>query len=269
MNYCSYFIKDKALFGSYPTQQSVDELEQEGVRHFIDLTQSGEKYITPFKTKYNYISYPIKDRTIPDNMISFCKFIINISNIIKTTKNDLVYINCRAGHGRSGTVVSAIICYLFDLSPYEGLSYTSKCHNNRAVMRDKWRKIGSPQTYQQKQFIYRLFQPINLNKIIKVTNHEFSMLDNSFNNIFDCLDFIKQNASIDVEPFDDISIMKYIMTSIFNQDSELKDNLMNSYLRPIIAHIDSDVFWGIGKNNTGQNKLGIILNDIRLAYLQE
>ena len=39
MNYCSYFIKDKALFGSYPTQQSVEELEQEGVRYFVDLTQ--------------------------------------------------------------------------------------------------------------------------------------------------------------------------------------------------------------------------------------
>jgi protein-tyrosine phosphatase len=259
MDYKQKYIKYKTKY-----------LEQEGVRHFIDLTQTGEKYITPFKTKYNYISYPIKDRTIPDNMISFCSFIINISNIIKTSKKDLVYINCRAGHGRSGTVVSAIICYLFNLSPYEGLCYTSKCHNNRVIMRDKWRKIGSPQTYQQKQFIYRLFQPINLNKIVKVNNHDFCLFDNSFNNIFDCLDFIKQNACIvDIQPFDDISIMRFIMTSIFNQDAELKDNLMNTYLRPIIAHIDNDVFWGIGKNNTGQNKLGIILGNIRLSYFQE
>jgi hypothetical protein len=35
MERSSYFIKDKALFGSYPTQESVEELEKEGVRYFI------------------------------------------------------------------------------------------------------------------------------------------------------------------------------------------------------------------------------------------
>ena len=36
--YCSYFIKDKCLFGSYPNAHRVNELENEGVKYFIDLT---------------------------------------------------------------------------------------------------------------------------------------------------------------------------------------------------------------------------------------
>ena len=33
MDRSSYFIKDKALFGSYPTQSAIQELENEGVRY--------------------------------------------------------------------------------------------------------------------------------------------------------------------------------------------------------------------------------------------
>ena len=47
MDYCSYFIKDKAIFGSFPTQESVYELENEGVKYFVDLTDNDkEKKIT-------------------------------------------------------------------------------------------------------------------------------------------------------------------------------------------------------------------------------
>ena len=38
MNNCSYFIKDRAMFGSYPTQEAVQELEHEGVIYFVNLT---------------------------------------------------------------------------------------------------------------------------------------------------------------------------------------------------------------------------------------
>ena len=59
MNQCSYFIKDKAMFGCFPTQQSIEELEQEGVKFFLDLTQPEETKISPYTTKYTYINYPI------------------------------------------------------------------------------------------------------------------------------------------------------------------------------------------------------------------
>jgi len=51
MDYCSYFIKDKALFGSYPTLERAKELIDNGVSVFIDLTTESEK--TTLDNYYN------------------------------------------------------------------------------------------------------------------------------------------------------------------------------------------------------------------------
>lgn len=286
MNYCSYFIKDKALFGSYPTQQSVEELEQEGVRYFVDLTQKDEKHIIPYKTQYTYINYPIPDRSIPEDIHSFCGFIVKICDIIRNLRrNERVYINCRGGHGRAGLLVASILCYLFDMLPNDALCYTSKCHSNRSVMRDKWRKIGSPQTHGQKKLIYKLFQPLHFNKIYKhgVYKHEIKIENvGLFSNIFTCISYYKQmydkdptNSMFDIFSvnkelsWDEIKddVMNFIVTHGIESNSELKENLKNTYLRPIIVNIDVDNYWGIGKNNCGQNKLGKILYNLKLKYI--
>ena len=158
MDRSSYFIKDKALFGSFPTQDSVNELENEGVRYFINLTFNDESKITPYTTKYTAISYPIIDRYVPTDWQSYAKFIIKVSYIIRNLKmEDRVYIHCKGGHSRSGVVVASLLCYMFRLNPTESLEQTTKFHSNRSVMRDKWRKLGSPQTYRQKSFIHKFF----------------------------------------------------------------------------------------------------------------
>ena len=38
MNKCSFFIKNKALFGSYPNPEQVNELQSIGVKYFVNLT---------------------------------------------------------------------------------------------------------------------------------------------------------------------------------------------------------------------------------------
>ena len=83
MDKASFFVKNKALFGSYPTQKDIEEYEENGVIYFINLTENGEKGIEPYKTKYTYIHYPIKDMRIPTDWNSFAEFIIKVSNIIK------------------------------------------------------------------------------------------------------------------------------------------------------------------------------------------
>ena len=48
MDNASFFIKNRALFGSFPTQESVEELEKNGVKYFINLTDLAiEKNIKP------------------------------------------------------------------------------------------------------------------------------------------------------------------------------------------------------------------------------
>jgi protein-tyrosine phosphatase len=284
MNNCSYFIKDRAMFGSFPTQQSVEELEQEGVKFFLDLTQSEETKITPYTTKYTYINYPIHDRNVPDDIPSFCRLIVKISDIITSLrKNDRLYVHCRAGHGRSGVVVASILCYIFKLTPYDALIYTTKCHNNRSIMKDKWRRIGSPQTYHQKKFIYKLFHPINMNKIYKPNLYFYKIYikDNIFDNIFHAYNYYKQ--IYETEPSNAMflefegdnwaekrdNIMLFIVLKSIESNYELKMNLLTSYLRPIVAHLEHDSLWGTGHDNSGENKLGKILNEIRLKYIHE
>ena len=63
MEFCSYFIKDKALFGSYPTIKSADELKKENVLVFVDLTceeekTNLEKYYSLEDILYCELSYP-------------------------------------------------------------------------------------------------------------------------------------------------------------------------------------------------------------------
>ena len=171
MDRSSYFIKDRALFGSYPTQEAVNELEKEGVKFFINLTHDDEAKITPYTTNNKIIAYPIIDRHVPTDWQSFAKFIIRISYIIRNLKNgERIYLHCKGGHGRSGVVVAAILCYMFRLSPTDALEQTTKSHSNRSVMRDKWRKLGSPQTYRQKSFIHKFFNVLYFCRANRIGN---------------------------------------------------------------------------------------------------
>ncbi len=170
METASFFIKDKALFGGYPTQLVVNELEDNGVRIFVNLTCDGEKNIVPFNISSisKLINYPIIDHSVPNDVLTFSGFIVYISKIIKElSNNDRLYLFCKGGHNRSSLVVSSIICYLYEISVYDSIIYTSKCHSARSVLRQKWRNIKVPTSSLQKKFIHQLFKPIHLQRMYK------------------------------------------------------------------------------------------------------
>jgi predicted NAD-dependent protein-ADP-ribosyltransferase YbiA (DUF1768 family) len=161
MDRSSEFIRGKARFGSYPTQKYVEEFENMGVRYFVNLTYDEEKHIIPYKTKYTYIHYPISDHRVPTCWKSFAQFIIKIGNIIKSLKEEeQIYIHCKGGHGRSGIVVASLLCYLYNIPASEGIAKTNRYHSYRKDMREKWRKIGSPQTRSQKHFVSKFFETL-------------------------------------------------------------------------------------------------------------
>jgi len=307
MNTSSYFIKDKALFGSFPTQESVLELEEQGVRYFVDLTtpEEKEKKITAYTTYFNYINYPINDRHVPTDWHRYAQFIIKICKIIKQIKNEeKMYVHCRGGHGRSGVVVASILCHLFQLSPEDALKYTTKCHSNRKHLKDKWRKIGSPQTYTQKKFIYKFFFPLNFYKTYKNSNtfgfsnfsqHKINIKDigifanaeaalHAYKNIED-KEFVNSliNAKSGLiaryignktKPTlfweeNKIKIMENILHMKIQQNSIVKENLLNTGLRPLIEHTKDDPFWGDNGDGTGKNNLGKLLTKIRNKYYEE
>jgi predicted NAD-dependent protein-ADP-ribosyltransferase YbiA (DUF1768 family) len=310
MDHCSFFIKDKALFGSFPTQEDVAKLEELGVRYFIDLTNNNESKTSPYTTKYTYIKYPISDRKIPENWKSFAKLIINICIILKELeKGNLIYVHCKGGHGRSGIVVASVLCHYFSLAPIEALKRTSVYHSFRPTMREIWRRIGSPQSRKQKDFVHKFF------RYLKVQNNDnpftvgFSIYSPHEVNLPDIGTF--PNAFFAFQAFRDIENKEYVnklKKGIFNLDlltplkytrkdpewkenktvymyivlehkfrqhESLKHNLMNTGLRPII-NISDNIFWGkraIERENktelVGKNMLGKVLDTLRDRFLYE
>lgn len=299
MERCSYFIKDKALFGSFPLQSAVYQLEKNGVRCFIDLTDFEEPKTTPYKTKYKYIKYPISDRKIPNNWRSFAQLILQICKEIDDLgTGEKIYIHCKGGHGRSGIVVACVLCHYYNMSPEEALKITTRCHSNRLEMKDRWRKIGSPQGKRQKDFVRRFFRPLKYDKptdlgyTIGMSNHSnhsvyipdlgrfpsshlaFQAFRDPTNTeyvnklkegIFDPRCVSRQNSKWEEKK---ISYMYNILYHKFRQHPELLENLLNTGLRPLVK-ISKDSFWGDGTNGQGKNLHGKILSQLRNKFLYD
>jgi predicted NAD-dependent protein-ADP-ribosyltransferase YbiA (DUF1768 family) len=300
MERSSEFVKNKALFGSYPIQEEVDMFETYGVRYFIDLTCIGETKIVPYKTKYTYINYPILDRRVPTNWKSFSQFIINMGEIIKNLQTgEKVYIHCKGGHGRSGVVVACLLCYLYKITPSEALSKTTNYHNRRKEMRDKWRRIGSPQTRSQKHFVTKFFEPLyiynNLTKYFSTGFNNDSNLSvmipgfglfptatsafNAFRNPSDNKYVGSLETEINIHNIRDIisacpqrkdwhhireSVMYTVLKYKFEQHDIIRKNILNTGLRQIVVR-STDPFWG-KLDTSGKNMLGNILIKLRKEF---
>lgn len=297
MDKWSFFIEEKALSGAYPSQTEVNALEDMGVVCFVDLTYPGEKKIRKYNTTKKYINYPIKDHKVPTNWQTFAKLIITISKIIsKLTGNEKIFISCKGGHGRSGVMVACILCYHYRITPERSLYLTNMYHNNRRVMKDKWRRIGSPQTHLQKNFVSKFFSPYVFyaygpnSKISYLSNYsqhtivtprgQFSTAEAALHAYkSDDIDYI-QKQRYSTSPSASrylaktckqtdrwLSIRTQCMYDILNdkleRHSEIKKLLINTGLRPITFYSSQDTFWGNGGDGSGSNVLGTLWEKIR------
>ena len=126
------------------------------------MTSCFEKKIKPYTTAAEVIYFTIPDRGIPLDVLKFCAFIVYLVNEIN--KNKKIYIHCKGGHGRAGVVVASLLCYKNKIPPSIALMQTSMYHSLRLVHSYNKKsniyrkKKGSPQTLQQKQFVFVLFK---------------------------------------------------------------------------------------------------------------
>lgn len=294
MDKCSFFINNKALFGSCPDQETVLHLEDLGTRYFIDLTYPNERLICQYKTKYEKISFPIRDRSIPDNNHKFCAFILHVCSIIRALKvSEKIYVHCKGGHGRSGLVVASILCFLEKITPEVALEKTREAHQQRKTMRDKWRFIGSPQTPLQKDFVKTLFKPILYH------SHQYTCFNTLSSNSIQ-IDHLGTFPTVEAayqafkNPFDEeflealknpendpkvigrrvklrkdkdwqkikIFVMYTILKLKFEQYQEHKTVLLNTFLRPIIKCSEDGGFWSDMNTNLYGKVLEKIRNDL-------
>jgi len=305
MERSSYFIQNMALFGSYPTQESVRTLEEHGVRHFIDLTCQGEKGIMPYETKYNYINYPIRDHKVPFDWRSFAHFILLVCSIIKKLNpGELIYVHCKGGHGRSGIVVASILCYIYKILPNEALRLTGEYHSKRKEMKEKRRKAGAPPGIYQKDFVRRFFRPLyfykacthgitaglsnfSINSVEVPGLGTFPTSEAAFHAHKDPenKDYVRKQEMAFTphiskrlgrscnprKDWDEVKdhIMYRVLDLKFHQHENIRANLLNTGLRPIIEH-GPDYYWGDGKDSRGKNMLGKLLTRVRnKLYIKE
>ena len=166
----SYWVKPgRLLAGYYPgdvtkkgAQEKLDALINAGIRCFINLTEEDEKSTggslvrsyqqllferaSAFNVEVNYLRIPIRDLGIPSE-----QNLIHILNTIDwSIEHDMpVYVHCRGGIGRTGTVVG---CYLARHGIATGAAVMG--HIAHLRRREAWADVESPEAQEQKALVH-------------------------------------------------------------------------------------------------------------------
>ena len=157
-DFTCWFVRGKGLFGAYPPSPSrIDEIQSCLGKDtlFINLTEYGENkdlgwYDYSDMVK-NYLSYEVKDHTVPREFIAYTTLIDSAYTHMK--QGGKVYVHCWGGHGRAGTFVACYLCRHEGLTAEQSLKKTFNLHQQRVNIPDKWREIGCPENQSQKQFV--------------------------------------------------------------------------------------------------------------------
>ncbi len=186
------------------------------------------------------------------------------------------------------------------MSSTASLEHTTMYHSNRKTMREKWRKIGSPQTHQQKNFVHHLCKTINFYRAYKVgrtagfsnfsafpVNIEgfgkFPTSEAALQAYKDPhnVEYIRQqmtarspliskNLGSQINIRDDWEMVREetmyrILHKKFSQHIYLRHVLLATGLSPIVHSTRADNVWGDG-GGKGLNLLGKLLVRLRSEY---
>ena len=189
------------------------------------------------------------------------------------------------------------------MSPEQAMEKTTHYHGRRPIMRERWRKLGVPQTRSQKNFIGKFFEPISFFRAYNVgytagfslsTNHSvqtelglFHMAEaavHAYKNpdnpeyinaqqqcksalLSRCL-ARKTTIIPDWEQIMEEVVYKVVLAK-FEQHPDLRRNLTNTGLRPIVYNTHIDHVLGTGGDFTGRNILGKTLMKVREKFYRE
>ena len=147
-------VTDSIYFGPYPNQTMIEQLIQKGFTTIVNLTTQGEEKGYECGVDVESISFPIKDRSVPESVVNYRKFIQNLY-CIATTKEKKLYIHCRGGHGRSSMVTTSLVCYMLSGDLNGALDIVTKAHNTRVMMRNMWRSVDYPMNCHQLIYLHK------------------------------------------------------------------------------------------------------------------
>ncbi len=160
---CNWLIKDKIIMGAYPDPDKsiAKDLVGLGVKVFVCLQEDEElkafrcykKQALEASTDVEFVYFPIKDRLIANDETTI-KFVKDLIDRIKLD-NDLIYIHCFGGHGRTGIIAVLLYSHMYEKDVDDSMVYVQKMHDSRAnTGRCKNKKY--PQTSCQIKQVKRL-----------------------------------------------------------------------------------------------------------------
>lgn len=151
-----WVIGDRLLAGKYPGGKKAQEVERRlgtlldaGFDAFIDLTEPGElppydPYLPP---EALYVRKPITDHGIPRSAAQMAEILAELDAALESGRR--VYVHCRAGIGRTGTVVA---CHLIarGLDNQAALAKLNQLWQG-SDRSDTWPEV--PETDEQRDYI--------------------------------------------------------------------------------------------------------------------
>jgi len=149
-------IPGRLLAGKYPGGRDLKELERRlgplldaGFTGFLDLTEPGElppyeNYLPPHVA---YLRKPISDHGVPRDHAYMAEIAAGLDSLLGEGRK--VYVHCRAGIGRTGTVIA---CHMIEqgLTPPDALERLNELWRG-CDRSDTWPEV--PETDEQKNFI--------------------------------------------------------------------------------------------------------------------
>lgn len=163
----------RIIMGAYPgdkdpalSEEKLTHLQRElGVTTFLCLqTPSELESFSPYREKAieiagrlgkpdpSFISLPIDDLgvTSDEKLLAFLREVV-IPRALKAGKEGALYIHCRGGNGRTGTIAAILLAYLYGLDAETALTKVNSYHKLRREP-----IFSAPETEEQRNQVRRL-----------------------------------------------------------------------------------------------------------------